>query len=483
MRRGDRADECQRDGKARLSDEHKEHRAAAKQRGADGKDAENIVGISAPSAAEQRGADAPHAALPALRQQERHGQQQRQRRQGDKRPAQGAAIRIAQCRQRRQRRHQRHAVPPAGIGDVGFQRERAAEDGNRAANRQREQQPFEPAMLFLPKQRDHAGQAEHRQIRGGGSPARRVAVIGVDDVALNRHEQRADALEQRAEGIGLRQQRRVARARPRDGEHEEHRGAEQHARQCAADAAFKDQREHVFPCAAGLPIRAEKPKDEVQRRQQRAGEHEIVIRQRVQPAEERQQAAPGTLAHRVLHPQQDQREERDDLREMIKLRIDDGEAGEGVEHAAQQGEPLVADHPPQVAKRGQRADGVLEHRHHADAKRNQRFGQKRQRPDEHAAQRIKRIAADGRRAEEGVEAVTVQPAAQNPPRFQNEGKLLLDEVAPCDKAPAVGQNGRSEGEESQQRAQKKCVRTGDAPPLKRRSLHPCSSLEIGGLSR
>ncbi|MFR5786057.1 MAG: hypothetical protein ACLUHE_02235 [Christensenellales bacterium] len=70
--------------------------------------------------------------LPALRQQERHGQQQRQRRQGDKRPAQGAAVRVAQCRQRRQSRHQRHAVPPAGIGDVGFQRERAAEDGNRA---------------------------------------------------------------------------------------------------------------------------------------------------------------------------------------------------------------------------------------------------------------------------------------------------------------------------------------------------------------
>ena len=165
---------------------------------------------------------------------------------------------------------------------------------------------------------------------------------------------------------------------------------------------------------------------------------------------------------------------------MIKLRIDDGEAGEGVEHAAQQGEPLVADHPPQVAKRGQRADGVLEHRHHADAERNQRLGQKRQRPDEHAAQRIKRIAADGRRAEEGVEAVAVQPAAQNPPRFQNEGELLLDEVAPRDKAPAVGQNGRGEGEERQQRAQKKCVRTGDAPPPKRRSLHPCSSLEIGG---
>ena len=72
------------------------------------------------------------------------------------------------------------------------------------------------------------------------------------------------------------------------------------------------------------------------------------------------------------------------------------------EHAAQQREPLLFDHPPQIAKRGQRADGMFEHCHHADAEWNERLGQKRQRPDKHAPQRIKRVTADGGRAEEGV---------------------------------------------------------------------------------
>ena len=126
---------------------------------------------------------------------------------------------------------------------------------------------------------------------------------------------------------------------------------------------------------------------------------------------------------------------------------------------------------------------MFEHCHHADAKWNERLGQKRQRPDKHAPQRIKRVTADGGRAEEGVEAVTVQPAAQNPPRFKDEGELLLDEIAARDETPAIGQDGRGERQKRQKSAQKKRMRAGDAPLLKRRSLHGCSSLRIARHTR
>lgn len=83
----------------------------------------------------------------------------------------------------------------------------------------------------------------------------------------------------------------------------------------------------------------------------------------------------------------------------------------------------------------------------------------------------------------GVEAVTVQPAAQNPPRFKDEGELLLDEVAARDETPAIGQDGRGERQKRQKSAQKKRMRAGDAPLLKRRSLHGCSSLRIARHTR
>ena len=275
----------------------------------------------------------------------------------------------------------------------------------------------------------------------------------------------------------------IACARPCDGEHEQHRRHKQHTCQRAARAAFKNQHEHIFECAARLPVCAEKAENEIQRRQQGAGQHEIIVGQRIQPAEERQQSAPGMIAHRVLHAQQNQREKRDDFQKVIKLRVDDGERRKGIEHAAQQREPLFFDHPPQIAKRGQRADGMFEHCHHADAKWNERLGQKRQRPDKHAPQCIKRVTADGGRAEEGVEAVTVQTAVQNPPRFKDEGELLLDEVAARDETPAIGQDGRGERQKRQKSAQKKRMRAGDAPLLKRRSLHGCSSLRIARHTR
>ena len=83
---------------------------------------------------------------------------------------------------------------------------------------------------------------------------------------------------------------------------------------------------------------------------------------------------------------------------------------------------------------------MLENRHDADAIRNQRGGQERKQPDKDASERIKRVASDRGRTEKGEKTVTVQPAAQDAPRFKDEGKLLLDKVATRYKPAAIGEN-------------------------------------------
>lgn len=79
-------------------------------------------------------------------------------------------------------------------------------------------------------------------------------------------------------------------------------------------------------------------------------------------------------------------------------------------------------HPAQIAKRGRRADGVLENRHDADAIWNQRGGQERKHPDKDASERIKCVASDRGRTQKGKKAVAVQPAAQDAARFKDKGK-------------------------------------------------------------
>ena len=98
--------------------------------------------------------------------------------------------------------------------------------------------------------------------------------------------------------------------------------------QRAARAAFKNQHEHIFESAAArLPICAEKAKNEIQRRQQGAGQHGIVVGQRIQPAEERQQSASGDdrfIASSM--PSRIRGKSRDDFHKVIKPRVGlDGE--------------------------------------------------------------------------------------------------------------------------------------------------------------
>ena len=311
-------------------------------------------------------------------------------------------------------------------------------------------------------QHERAGQTERGQVAGGGAPTARVAVEGVHDAAFDGHEQRAQPLQQHGERVALGEKRDVGRARARDAEHVAERGQQQHAGERTAHAALEHRAHDAAQAARALPVRAEEAEDEVQRAQQRGAEHEVVVGQRVEAAAQRQQARPGMIAHRVLDTVKQQREEGDDLREVVKLRVDHGEGGKDVEHAAQQREAVVPDHPAQVEERAQRADGVLEHGHDADAEGDERLGQQRQRPDERAAQRVERIAAHGRRAQERRKAVALH-AAQDAPGFQEEGELLLDEVAPGHEAPAVGDDGRAEGEKGQQRAEKKRVGRAGAP--------------------
>ena len=172
----------------------------------------------------------------------------------------------------------------------------------------------------------------------------------MNDVALNGHQKRTKPLDQDAEGVMLGKERRVACARPRDAEHEEHRGAEENTRQRTAYAAFENKREHAAHRAIGLPVFTEKPEDEVQRSQQRTGQHEVVIGQRIQSAEKRQRTEMRTIAHDHFHAEQNEREEGDDLCKMIKLRIDEREGGKRVQHTAQQRKPFILHHPAQIAK-------------------------------------------------------------------------------------------------------------------------------------
>ena len=329
-------------------------------------------------------------------------------------------------------------------------------------------------MLFLEEEKARrAGQAEGGQVRCRRTPAARIAVIGMEHVALDGHQQRAQAFQQHSRGIAGEQDGRVGCARSRDGEHVHQRGQEQNAGKRAAYAAFKHDDGDPADAARVLPVFAEEPEGKIQRGQQRAGEHEVVIDQRVDSAKEREQPRPGRVAHGDFDAQQNQREERNDLREVIELGVDHREGRKRIEHGACQRKACVAaQHAPEIEKGRERRDGMLEDRHQADAKGNEGLRHKRQRPDERAAQRIKAVAAHGGRAQEGRKREAVQPAVQDAPGFKDEGQLLLDKIAARHKAPAVRDDCGKQRKEREQRAEKKRMRSRDARAgSKRMSSH------------
>ena len=283
------------------------------------------------------------------------------------------------------------------------------------------------------------------------------------DAALDGHEQRAQPLQQRGGREELRPEGDVPRACAGDLHHEAQRGKQQEAGEGAARRALKEEEQDPDRLYA-LPFGGEEPEEEIQPGQQRGGEHEVIVGQRVQAAEERQTAGMR-IAHGVLHAQEDQRKESDDLPEVIELRVHHAEGGKGIEHRAEQRVLLLCQHAAEPEEAEGEPAGVLEHGHEADGVRERGLRQQGQRPDEGAAQGVKRIAAQSGRAQERGKAVRVQSGAQDAPRFQQEGQLLLDEVAAGHKAPAEGQDRGGKGQKRQNDPQTEDLGAGKMPLL------------------
>ena len=95
----------------------------------------------------------------------------------------------------------------------------------------------------------------------------------------------AQALKQYDRTIALHEQRDVACACARDGQHVHQRGQQQNARERAAYAAFKHGTEYAPEAPRLLPVLGEEAEDKVQRGEDGASQHEIVVDQRVESAQ------------------------------------------------------------------------------------------------------------------------------------------------------------------------------------------------------
>ena len=393
--------------------------------------------------------------------------------QGDAhRPAQGAGpvgARAVHGQHGGQAHHQGEHVVPAGVVARVEELERGVEDRHQGHEEEQRQEALEPVLCAPLQKADDARHAEQRQPRAQGGPlglAVRGEVgargdVGREEEALqNVNVALVPAVEQGAPAV-----RGVVHARVLH--HSQDRRHQQDARHQHAHDGLTEQQQEVAQIEAEAA--REKAQEEVDQREGDLAHEEVVVDKAAEENGDGEDAAPPR-GHILVERPEHEREEDDRLVEMIEEDVVDGEAGEGVEQAAEHGRVPAGDVAAQIVRARRGRAGELEDQKRPHQIRHGLAREGKRQPEKRAAEQIEGVASDEIRAEVRRPAPAQIAAAHRVVAHLVERHLLHVEVAVKEKIAVVEQderdkkqkrNGKGQPEGAEQIA---AAPAGEEPP-------------------
>lgn len=316
---------------------------------------------------------------------------------------------VLQRDDRRHAEHQDHHIVPARVVRRIEQEERAVQQRHDRAEHQEHGKIGQPRPLARRDVGEHAAHPEQRQPDGVRGPALVMPVgevdargdvrreeIALDDVDIALGVQRLLAVH----AVHIEQHPPALVAAAETGVVEDRKACrqEQHRADEHAEHGFHGKAEEILQIDAERPLGAAEHKVHNAERDL-TGEHKVVHHTVDRDGERKLPAA--VVLHQFLHADEQQREEGDDLVELIEENVVNLEAGEGVQQCADDGVVLVFNKALEVRVGDDGGRGELEHidRRHQVGRPGRR--EQAHQPEKRAAEQVVGIAADEVGAEVG----------------------------------------------------------------------------------